>query len=111
MNRNWQWKVLVCLLGYLKCTQGQTIEANIQVNANSENDHDETTIAINPLDEDNLVAGSFYFTGQGTSEVKHLAYYHSFDGGLTWGEGFLPVGGQYANIAPCETGLFLCSVH
>ena len=49
----------------LSSVQSQTIQANIQVNADSENDHEETTIAINPLDEDNLVAGSFYATGSG----------------------------------------------
>jgi len=90
---------LIFLLAGSSIGHGQTIQANVQVNADSENDHNETTVAINPLNEDNLVAGSFYFTGQGTSEVKHLAYYYSFNGGVTWGEGFLPVGGEYANIA------------
>jgi hypothetical protein len=99
MNHKQNFLVLTSSFITLAAIQGQTIQYNIQVNADSENDHNETTIAINPLDENNLVAGSFYFTGQGKTEVKHLAYYYSLDGGLTWGEGFLPVGGQYANIA------------
>jgi hypothetical protein len=48
-------------------------------------DQYEVSIAINPTDPQNLVAGAIY---QGPLGIRN-AHYASFDGGLTWTEGLL----------------------
>lgn len=53
--------------------------ANVQVNVATSGTN-ETSITINPLNPDNIV---------GAAQVPCI-FYHSFDGGTTWGEGYLP---------------------
>jgi hypothetical protein len=61
---------------------------NILVNQDRSNfPHDETVIAVNPLNPKNLVAGANdYRLGYG-----HSGFYSSQDGGRTWYDGIIPV--------------------
>lgn len=62
---------------------GPVVQVNQDATTQSQN---ETTIAIDPTDPDNLVAGSITFeTGGG-----QCAAYHSTDGGTTWTHQVLP---------------------
>jgi hypothetical protein len=71
---------------------------NIKMNCDSvDMAHNEVNIAVDPLNPKHLVAGSndYELFFPGTSIVGRIiaAYYTSFDGGKTWLNGHLPLGG------------------
>ncbi len=78
--RNVRSFALTCFLVLVATGQalGQPFP-NVQVNDRM-NDPEETSIAINPRNPDNVV---------GVAQAP-CRYYHTFDGGVTWNEGDLP---------------------
>ena len=69
--------------------------ADIRVNQDASGagrNQNETTIAINPTNPNNVVAGSNYIY---PGVDYRQAYYRSTDAGGTWTEGLLPLGGAY----------------
>jgi hypothetical protein len=62
-----------------------------RVSPGDDNDpRDETSIAVNPRNEQNLVGASKVIVdGASGSGVSRVAYYFSLDGGQTWGNGIL----------------------
>jgi hypothetical protein len=61
--------------------------ANIRVtyDTNPDNARSESSIAVNPLDPENMVAGSKCFTNPSQYQFS-LAVYSTFDGGQSWTE-------------------------
>jgi hypothetical protein len=74
----------------------QEIRVN-QDEAHINRDQNEPTIAYNPNNPLQLVAGSNYFSPDHMN--SRTAYYRSTDGGWTWSEGILPKGGNYDKAA------------
>ncbi len=78
----------------------KVVEANFQVNSDTgETAQNEPSIAINPVNPANLVAGANDFkrmivTPRG-SFLADLGYYTSFDGGRTWAGGFITRPSEY----------------
>jgi len=83
-------QVLVERLGL--SARGGGAGPNVLVNQDgSGQPQNETTIAFNPLDIDNLVGGANdYRNGDATA-----GWYTSFDGGMTWTDGVFPLPGNF----------------
>ena len=63
---------------------------NVRVNQDDSGaPQNETTIATNPLNSDNLVGGANDYRFSAEEDVK-AGYFYSFDGGFTWSDGVLP---------------------
>ena len=68
------------------------LSANVRVSPAADLDpRYETSIAVNPADERNIVGVSKVILGGGIdgAGTSRVAYYYSFDGGLTWATGLL----------------------
>ncbi len=83
----------------LRCTTPTSFAANVLSDCAFVDvaPHNETSIAVNPLNRQNLVAGAngfeFYFQGA-TIVVRSLNDFRaSFDGGHSWTTGYLEMGG------------------
>lgn len=88
--------LVLCFLSAIRydCL-AQAVPPNVRVNQDASGtgrNQNETTIAINPTNTNNLVAGSNYFTPGIDSRP---AYYFTTDEGSSWTEGILPLGGAY----------------
>lgn len=72
---------------------GDVINTGPGTNQGCYTPQNETSIAVNPVDPRNLAAGAndyrFVNPASGRNEGSG-GYYYSFDGGKTWGNGFLP---------------------
>ncbi len=81
------------------CTDGTDLAGgNIRVNCDSiQSPHNEMTIAVDPANPDHIIAGSndyeLFFKGATVVGSVIAGYYTSFDGGTTWTNGHVPVGG------------------
>ncbi len=88
------------------CTDGTDLGGgNIRANCDSTNlPHNEMSIAVDPKNPNHLAAGSndfeLFFQGSSVIEFIITGYYTSFDGGKTWTNGHVPLGGFTASGDP-----------
>ncbi len=81
------------------CADGTDLGGgNIRINCDSTNlPHNEMSIAVDPNNPSHIVAGSndyeLFFQGASVIEQIISGYYTSFDGGKTWTNGHVPLGG------------------
>ncbi len=90
--------ILICINGFLLKPRAQgalfVLRADVRVSPAADADpRDETSIAVSPVDERNIVGVSKVIVGGGTAGAgtSRVAYYYSSDGGLSWGSSLLPL--------------------
>ncbi|HCV43412.1 MAG TPA: hypothetical protein DGH68_07995 [Bacteroidetes bacterium] len=88
--------VMLLMCGCTSLMSAQTISPNVRVNQDptgAGRNQNETTIAFNPTNPLNVVAGSNYYAPDIAG--PRVAYYRSTDWGYTWAQDTLPRGGSY----------------
>lgn len=86
---------MACWMIFTGSVFGQTVTINKAV-LTSSNNQVETTIAVNPVNKNNLIGGAVIVPPSGNGNVS---YYYSLDGGNTWGgnEAFPTAGSKAAD--------------
>src|SRR5438128_1678694 len=82
------------------CTTAFQTTANVDTGCEKNGPSNETSIAVNPIDENNLIGGANDYQlalnpGGHVSETIHSRAHVSFDGGHTWSEFPIEFGGAY----------------